>query len=588
MAPYRSREEARAPKTAPQTGLLADMVRQFADVHAFVRELVQNGIDAGATALDVRVDRDGEGTATVRVTDDGCGMTMAVVEDALLVLFRSTKDEDPTKIGKYGVGFMSVFAIEPAEVTVDTWQGGDALRVRLFPDHSYEIEHAAPRGGSGTSVTLSKTIAAEDFDGFWRKIGASLHRWCRHAEVPIHLTVTDAGSGRPARTARVDVPLDVRAVISVRRKFEDMEIVVGPIRGSATLPDAGTKEDDPAPFAGFYNRGLTLHETTSALRPGLGAMRVKVSSSRLHHTLSRDDVRRDEAFDEALARAEQMTTNELCVAVLREVAKEAEATGAAGELDRDGARAQRFAHLIEIATNYPVLAGADDLWLPLAHAVEGSVTMSPRRILDRAAERLGRRSQAMLGTTERTDLTAALAARGVPVVLALHQPMKDALESGERLSLSLAPVAGEVVLARELSDGERTDRDERLCAWLSEALAAWGIARVAIGWLPAGDERLGVLIPAPIGGAHNVGTPSPRDDRREHVVLAPRASLTGKWPKGALLVLRSDAEPVACARRAEPLAIGAHLLARYLLLTGPGLSSKASEALALRAISEIR
>ena len=72
------------------------MVRQFADVFAFVRELVQHGIDAGATAIEVTVDRAADGVTSVRVADDGCGMTLDVIENALLVLFRSTKDDDPT------------------------------------------------------------------------------------------------------------------------------------------------------------------------------------------------------------------------------------------------------------------------------------------------------------------------------------------------------------------------------------------------------------------------------------------------------------------------------------------------------------
>ncbi len=576
MAPYRSREEARAPKTAPRTGLVADMVRQFADVHAFVRELVQNGIDAGATTLDVTVDRAEDGIAAVRVTDDGCGMTMGVIEDALLVLFRSTKDEDPTKIGKYGVGFMSVFAIEPLEVTVDTWRDGGALRVRLFPDHSYEIEHAAPREGSGTIVTLSKSVPAEDFQGFWQKVAASLHRWCRHAEVPIHFTVMDAGSGQPARTVRADTPFDVRAVISVRQKFEDMEIVVGPIAASATLPLTGTGEDEPAPFAGFYNRGLTLHETTESLRDGLGSVRVKVSSSRLCHTLSRDDVRRDEAFHLALARAERLSTNELRTAVLRELAKEAEIAGAARAIDRTGTQTQRLADLLEVATQHPVYASLDELRVPIAHAVEGGVTMAPERILKLAEERLGRRSLAMLASTERDELTAALAARGVPVVLVVRQAIRDAIERASRQLLALAPVASEVLLVRELRGDEKMRGDDALCGWLSEALASLGIARIALGRLPAGDERLGVIVPEPVDGA------------LDHLVLAPRASLAGKWPRGSLLLLRGEAEPVACARRATSPAIGAHLLARYVLLVGPGLSSSASEELAVRAISEIR
>ena len=577
MAPYRSREEARAPKVAPQSGLVADMVRQFADAHAFVRELVQNGIDAGATSLDVTVDRGEDGIAAVRVSDDGCGMTMSVVEDALLVLFRSTKDEDASKIGKYGVGFMSVFAIEPSEVTVDTWRDGGALRVRLFPDHTYEIEHAPPRDGHGTVVTLVKPLPAEEFDAFWMRVAGALHRWCRHAEVPISLGVLDAASGRPARTARADMPFDVRAVLSVRQKFDDMEIVVGPIAGSARLPPSGTHEDDPSCFAGFYNRGLTLHETTAELRGGLADVRVKVNSPRLRHTLSRDDVRRDEPFLVALKRAERMVQMDLRAAALRELAREAAKIGALANEQRTEEALQRLVDLAEVASMPPVHASTAELVMPLASPIQGDVAMSVSKALGLVGENLRASYEGLVfAATTTSDLTRVLAARQIPVFLTPREALHQAIFRVVGTDVTVVPVEGEIVLARELAGSDRLPGDEALCAWLSEALAPFGIDRVAIGKLPDRDERIGVLVPDPLPGL------------REHVVRMARSSLSGKWPKGSLLVLREGAEPVACARRATSPKVGAHLLARYLLLIGPGLQSKASEALALRALSEIR
>ena len=47
LVPYRSARAA-GTKLTPDAGIALDMVRQFADRHAFLRELVQNGIDAGA------------------------------------------------------------------------------------------------------------------------------------------------------------------------------------------------------------------------------------------------------------------------------------------------------------------------------------------------------------------------------------------------------------------------------------------------------------------------------------------------------------------------------------------------------------
>lgn len=571
MAPYRSRREPRAPREAPRTGLVADMVRQFADVFAFVRELVQNGIDAGATAIEVTVDRAADGVTSVRVADDGCGMTLDVVENALLVLFRSTKDEDSTKIGKYGVGFMSVFAIEPSEVTIDTWRDGHAYRVRLFPDHSYEIEHGAPRDGHGTSVSVTKTVADEEFEDFWQDVTSALHRWCRHAELPIHFTLFDGVSAEPRR-ARADRPLDVRAVVSVRQTYGDgMEIVIGPIAGSAALPATGTGEDDPAPFLGFYNRGLTLHETTVPFLKSLSHVRVKVKSSELLHTLSRDDVRRDEAFHRALARAAALCSGALREAALRELQAESE-KAARGE------EAPRLADLHEIAMVPPISAGMTELPVPLAHAIGGQLTMTPLVIHASYSSALSFERSVILATTQRTDLTAALAAHGIPVAWITRSAIAHAIGRASGGTLVAAPVADECFVAREITGADRLPGDDALCAALGEALAPRGVGRVAIGHVLERSFQLGVLVAKPADGA------------MEHAVPASAASLGGKkkWPNGSLLVLNAAAEAVDCARRATSPAIAAHLLARIVLLAGPGLSSRASAALAVRALEEIR
>src|SRR5688572_947617 len=97
--PYRD-SRVDVPKLTPDPGIVDEMVRQFADPYAYLRELVQNGIDAGATRLEVRIERDVDGTVHTSVDDDGTGMTKATIEGPLLTLFESSKESDPTKIGK--------------------------------------------------------------------------------------------------------------------------------------------------------------------------------------------------------------------------------------------------------------------------------------------------------------------------------------------------------------------------------------------------------------------------------------------------------------------------------------------------------
>ena len=129
MSPFREapdRTRATPAASRDEHDAVDQMVRQFADEMAFLRELVQNGIDAGATALTLTLswrsggDGDARGTLLVTLDDDGRGMTRDVIEHQLLVLFRSTKRGDDTKIGRFGVGFFSVFAPDPDEVFVVT------------------------------------------------------------------------------------------------------------------------------------------------------------------------------------------------------------------------------------------------------------------------------------------------------------------------------------------------------------------------------------------------------------------------------------------------------------------------------------
>lgn len=147
--------------------------------HAFVRELVQNAIDAGAT----RVELAPGDHATFSVTDHGCGMDRSTIDGALLTLFRSSKEGVAGAIGRHGVGFVSVFALDPACVLVHTWRDGAAWLVRLQPDHSYELETDTPRQGSGPICILSPTpsvhAAVPEYAALW-----AFHDRCDRKSAP--------------------------------------------------------------------------------------------------------------------------------------------------------------------------------------------------------------------------------------------------------------------------------------------------------------------------------------------------------------------------------------------------------------------
>lgn len=371
---YRGGAGARAGGGSDDAGLAHDVVRQFADPYAFYRELVQNAIDAGATRIVVRLMHDaGEGVVLVAVEDDGSGMTEAILENDLTVLFKSTKETRDDAIGKFGIGFVSVLAIEPTLVTVDT-SVGDGIRRRLdlHPDHTWDLTEEAAAGGRGTTVTLRVPRAEDAVDELIARSEASLSRWCMHARVPITLAV----QGRDP--VRIDRPLALpNALVEAKATSPDgrTEILVG-------LPAEGRGH------AAFYNRGLLLFETEIPL-PRLGGLSFKVVDPRLEHTLSRDDVRRDAHFAGVLEHVAKAARGPLTDAVHR----------ASGSL---AGAAWRALALAALAADLPISPSA--LSVPLAAPIRGASSLPLARI-----ERL----RVLPGAPE---IVEALAGQGLPVL----------------------------------------------------------------------------------------------------------------------------------------------------------------------------
>ncbi len=138
-----------------------------------VRELIQNAHDSCVRRL---VERPGSGepprievaidpeARTLRVADNGSGLTAGEIEDYLTVIGRGYTRElrerlalDPADvpelIGQFNIGFLSAFLLA-SEVTVETRpEGGPALRWSSTGDEEYSVG-PGDRAGVGTTVEL--------------------------------------------------------------------------------------------------------------------------------------------------------------------------------------------------------------------------------------------------------------------------------------------------------------------------------------------------------------------------------------------------------------------------------------------------
>lgn len=455
--PYRQRDvDERAPGDG-QAGIVGDLVRQFADPYAFLRELVQNAIDAESRTIRVGIARDDEGALLFSVQDAGDGMDRAVLEDKLLVLFRSGKEGVAGKIGKFGIGFVSVLALGPSVVKVQSTRGGKGHTLHLYADHAYELFEHPPAKTTGTTVTLVVPIPAAKADALIKehvqRARVSLRRWCEHAQIPIELRVDESAFGE-GRTERIDRELqldDARCAVRATSSDGETTVVVG-LSGR------------DAHRAAFYNRGLLLTETEESL--GFPGLVLKIQDAGLEHTLSRDNVRRDQHFQRTLERARSVVNG-----ALRRAAHEALLAATA-----DAAAYSALAHAVACTTLDPV-----GLPLRRLHPLDAPAGADASASRHAFVPPASRPAEPLRGAKEATALTALLALRGETLIdlgavpetfvrrLSARGVRVDERWSEQLTAVELTPPAGgspeERVLAlvqQHLNDAYREPRDVQL------------------------------------------------------------------------------------------------------------------------------
>ncbi|PRP92786.1 heat shock protein 90 [Enhygromyxa salina] len=379
-----------APNEASEVGdALETLVHQFSDPWSFLRELIQNAIDAGSPEIDLRIDHeppddpngDDPGLMIVEVVDAGAGMDRQIIDTRLTRLFSSAKDGDYTKIGRFGIGFVSVFAIEPDLVCVDTGRTGEYWRVLFRKDRSFQriaLEHPT----EGTTIRIYKHATPAEVERARARAREILEYWCKHARVEVRCD--DELISRPFE-------LDARCV--VRHEEEGTLLLLGYV-------------DQREALRGYYHGGLTLHEERDDRLPHVA---FKIDSRYIEHTLTRDDVIRDDNFVKAMnivgRLARTRLVEELVATLERLTAAATDEPGEARELELLRAR---LLNVIDDHGEPPELVFERPI-VPALRAEGGPELLS----LARVRKRIERCWTASLAS----PVTAALLARGDTVLL---------------------------------------------------------------------------------------------------------------------------------------------------------------------------
>lgn len=128
---------------------------------AFIRELIQNSFDAGATVIDFHT-ASRNGLSTFSCTDNGCGMERDIIENALLVLGGSHKNG--ASVGGFGYAKnVLFFAHDSYAIHTQNWLvNGKGGSYNIVPADSYL---------KGTHITvnmLASTMSCDDFESLLR------------------------------------------------------------------------------------------------------------------------------------------------------------------------------------------------------------------------------------------------------------------------------------------------------------------------------------------------------------------------------------------------------------------------------------
>ena len=148
----------------------------YASPRVYVRELLQNAVDAitarsagdpGDPGTVTITSSDATGDGTLRIVDNGIGLTEAEVHELLATIGRSSKRDElgfarHEFLGQFGIGLLSCFLVADEIVVHTRRAGAPAVRWTGYADGRYDVRPAEDRD-PGTEVTLVPRRGAEEF-----------------------------------------------------------------------------------------------------------------------------------------------------------------------------------------------------------------------------------------------------------------------------------------------------------------------------------------------------------------------------------------------------------------------------------------
>ncbi|MGL5094849.1 MAG: HSP90 family protein [Planctomycetia bacterium] len=295
----------------------------YARPEVFVRELLQNAVDANTARRRLDPDHAGEITLsvtsfrgaspTLEVADNGVGLTEAEIHSFLATIGETSKRDlsgrrDEDFLGQFGIGLLSCFVVsdEIVVVTRSARENGPAVEWRGRADGSYSVRLLDADLAPGTSVYLTCRKGHERlFEA--EKIKSLAHHYGMLLPVPIRVESGGGGavvneSEAPWRQRFADEKDQTEALLDFGRRIFDVAFMdaiplnssTGKVDGVAFVLPYATNLNARGAHR-VYLRNMLLSEEADNLLPDWAFfVKAVVNADELRPTASRESFYEDE------------------------------------------------------------------------------------------------------------------------------------------------------------------------------------------------------------------------------------------------------------------------------------------------------
>ncbi|WP_284240694.1 HSP90 family protein [Paenibacillus glycanilyticus] len=285
----------------------------YSDPGVFVRELLQNGVDAVTARKRLGHQTEGKvsvelfpSSHTISFMDNGIGLTQTEIEQFLARIGSTTKQADQDSaddfIGQFGVGLLSCFVMSD-EIVLITRSAleGDSLEWRGKPDGTYVINKLQRTVPIGTTVFLKMKPEYEEY-AEWYKMYELLERYGKYLETPIVLTEDKDSRLINDSTPpwRMDKP-EAIAYIEDSEYDKPMDIIplkslIGEVEGIAYILPYAVSLQEEKRHKVYLKRVLLSDKMTNILPSWAFFVNGIINTNSLRPTASRESFQENDLF----------------------------------------------------------------------------------------------------------------------------------------------------------------------------------------------------------------------------------------------------------------------------------------------------